>query len=185
MARYYAPERRDVPMHRAYLKNEYRGVRDGESTTGKPTLDESSAERLVSRFDQLSVWARAVIWGWIVFVASFALDLILFRLLFGITRPLAEAILFANFTSAVLIGVIVFSVLHTREELFNRRQREIGYLNHHVRNALMVIENAEHLDRQQQRQSMVLEETARIRKCIEQISRNADVEISDENPRAA
>jgi hypothetical protein len=165
---------------------------EGESRSVKPTSHESLVERLLYRFEHVPVWTRVAIWGGVVFAVTTVLDLIFFYLLFGLTLRQGEAIMFADFTSGVLIGFIVFSVLNKRDELIKRRFREIGYLNHHVRNALMVIETGEYLAQQQkhqhqyqQRIDTVLEATTRIRKCIEQITANIDVEINEENPRAA
>jgi len=164
---------------------------EGESRSVKPTSHESVVERLVYRFEHVPVWTRAVIWGGIVFAVTTVLDVTFFYLLFGVTLRQGEAIVFADFSGAMLIGFIVFSLLNKRDQLIKRRFREIDYLNHHVRNALMVIETAEYLAQQQQQQQhqqrkdAVLEATTRIRKCIEQITSNTDVEINEENPRAA
>ena len=164
----------------------YREKADGERRTARSILHEKTlVEWLVCKFNRVPAWTRAAIWGWIVFLVTSALDAAFFQFLFGLTRMHLQAILFADFSSAVLIGWIMFIVLHKREEILTKRFREIGYLNHHVRNALMVIENAEYVVKEQQRKSMVLEETARIRKCVERISRIDDVEISEEYSRVA
>jgi hypothetical protein len=124
---------------------EYGGERaNSESKTVRPSFHQTPLGWLVYQFERVPVWTRAAIWGCIVFIVTGALDAAFFRFLFGITRVQLDAILFADFTSAVLIGFIVFSVLRERDEILKKRSRESGYLNHHIRNALMIIENAEY-----------------------------------------
>ena len=79
---------------------------------------------------------------------------------------------------------MVYSVLHERDRRLRRRFKEVGYLNHHIRNSLTVIEMAEgYVSEAEERLQMVKNASSRIRRCVEKISRQEDCEIDEQYPQ--
>ena len=76
-------------------------------------------------------------------------------------------------------------VLSARDRRLRQRFKEVGYLNHHIRNSLAVIEMAEgYISEADQRLEMVKKASLRIRRCVEKISREEDCEINEQSPRS-
>jgi hypothetical protein len=88
-----------------------------------------------------------------------------------------------NALEAVVLGSIASRLSRLREERVLRRQREMGYLNHHVRNSLAVIEMAaKQLVDIEHRATTVRRASRRICRVLEQLSRNEDVSIDERTP---
>ena len=89
-----------------------------------------------------------------------------------------------NVLEAIILTLIASYLLRLREERVLRRKREIGYLNHHVRNSLALIEMAaQQVKDTDQRENVVRGASRRICKVLEQLSHNEDVSIDTENPK--
>jgi hypothetical protein len=83
--------------------------------------------------------------------------------------------------AAAVLAVIGSQISHLREERILRRERQVQYLNHHVRNALALIKMVEpHLEGK----DAVAIRSASDRIClvVEQLSRDEDVRIDPALP---
>jgi ribosomal protein S7 len=68
----------------------------------------------------------------------------------------------------LVIGLVVFRLYRLREQRMTRRMREIGFLNHHIRNAMQTIElAAREIGDTQQRVAVDLS----VRRVVETLSR--------------
>ena len=69
----------------------------------------------------------------------------------------------------------VGTLLKNRERRIRRRFEEIGYLNHHIRNALAVIEMAQNYAKEaEEREDLIASSSLRIRLCLQKVSREED-----------
>jgi hypothetical protein len=135
--------------------------------------------RFLEHYERRSIVGKAILWGALVILVGLLLDY--FVGLLGLPR-LEERIV-ENTIEGVLFIALVYSVLHERDRRLRRRFKEVGYLNHHIRNSLTVIEMAEgYVGEADQRLEMVKQASKRIRSCIEKISREEDCEISKQTP---
>lgn len=128
------------------------------------------------------MWTRAAGWGVVVFIITGVFDILIFSLIVDITRALVWALLFADFTSSIVIAVLIWIMIQRRHDRLQRHLKEIMYLNHHIRNALQVIAYAGG------REDLVQDNCLRIQSALEKISREedlSDIEISPNNPEAA
>jgi hypothetical protein len=134
---------------------------------------------VLMHYERRRVVAKALIWGIAVTFVGVSLDYVAsaLRLAWLHERFIANAIEGALFT------LLVWLVLTARERRLQQRFKEVGYLNHHIRNSLTVIEMAEgYVTEAEQRLEMVKKASARIRQCIEKISREEDCEINEQSP---
>jgi hypothetical protein len=142
----------------------------------------SPQHSVITRFLALtdhSESARTITFGIVVFVVVFGID-VLGRFL-GLSWYWER--LACNALEAVILTLIASHLLRLREERILRREREIGYLNHHIRNSLALIEMAEQqVKDMEQRGSVVHRASRRICRVLEQLSRNEDVSIDTEIP---
>lgn len=124
-------------------------------------------------------------WVLVVFVTGVLLDFIghyIFYHMLG-ARWIHER-LWRNFIEALIVGVFVFTLIDAKEKRIQRRFKELGYLNHHIRNALTIIEMAEsNVGEAEKRLEMVKDASSRIRSCVERISRQEDSEINEKEPQ--
>ena len=89
-----------------------------------------------------------------------------------------------NIIEGVVFTLIIWAVLNDREKRLQRRFKELGYLNHHIRNSLTVIEMAEgYVAEADERLHMVKAASTRIRRCVDKISREEDCEINQRSPQ--
>jgi len=118
-------------------------------------------------------------WGLLVTLVGLALD-------YGFRRmrwPWFTERLVENSIEGAFFTVLVWGLLSARERQTRRRFKELRYLNHHIRNSLSIIEMAEgQVAEASQRLEMVKTASARIRRCIERISREEECEINEEFP---
>jgi hypothetical protein len=122
---------------------------------------------------------RATLYGLTAFVVIFVPDLIWH---FG-GWNWSWARLACDALEASLLALIASHLSRLREERLLRRQREMGYLNHHIRNSLSVLQMAEQqLNNTELRASAVRQATHRICTVLEQLTRNEDVSIDANNP---
>ena len=123
---------------------------------------------------------RTIVYGLAVFVIIYGIDLAARH--FTNWNWYWER-LACNALEAVVLSSIASRLSRLREERVLRRQREMGYLNHHVRNSLAVIEvAAKQLSDIELRATTVRRASRRICKVLEQLSRNEDVSIDERTP---
>jgi hypothetical protein len=134
---------------------------------------------VLMHYERRSVVAKAAIWGILVTFVGVSLDY--FVSLLG-WAWLQERFV-ENAIEGAFFALLVCLVLRARERRLQQRFKEVGYLNHHIRNSLTVIEMAEgYVAEADQRLEMVKKASSRIRHCIEKISREEDVEINEKSP---
>lgn len=135
--------------------------------------------RILEHYERRSVAAKAILWGVLVGLLGLLLDYSASKLHAAwIHQRLVE-----NGIEGALFGILVWIALTARDRRLRRRFREVGYLNHHIRNSLTVIEMAEgHVAEASERLEMIKKASARIRSCIEKISREEDCEIDERHP---
>lgn len=92
----------------------------------------------IDHYFDLPLWGRALLIGFLAGLLGFALDGIAH--VFG--YPWFYERLSENFVEGLVIGLVVFQLNRLREQRMERRMREIGFLNHHIRNAMQTIELA-------------------------------------------
>ena len=129
-------------------------------------------ERIVAKYDQAPLWTRAAIWGLIVLGVGYSLgDIFHSCNLSWRSEQLAQ-----NSIEAVIIMLAVATLLKNRDRRIKRRFQEIGYLNHHIRNALAVIEMAQNFaNKAEEREELVASSTLRIQLCLQKVSRQDDL----------
>jgi membrane protein implicated in regulation of membrane protease activity len=130
------------------------------------------------RLTEQSQLKRTIVYGLTAFIIVFGLDLLwhyVARLSwFGQT-------LAADIVEAAVLAVIAAYLSRLREERVLRRQRQVQYLNHHVRNALALIKMIE--QQLEGKQAIAVHRaTTRICAVIEQLSRDEDVSINEAAP---
>jgi len=128
--------------------------------------------------ERLPMLTRAAVWGVIVFVVTGVFDILTFSIIVDLTKARLWALLFADFTSSIVIAVLIWIMIQRRHDRLQRHLKEIMYLNHHIRNALQVIAYAGG------REDLVQDNCLRIQSALEKISREedlSDIEISPNN----
>jgi len=145
----------------------------------RPPQTLSLLSRLVEHYERRGIVTKAITWGVLVGIVGLSLDYL--------TSVLAvtwlHQRLIENTIEGALFAMLVWIVLNARERRLQQRFKEVGYLNHHIRNSLTVIEMAEgYVAEADQRLDMVKKASTRIKRCIEKISRAEDVEISEQSP---
>jgi hypothetical protein len=145
----------------------------------RPPQALSLLSRLLEHYEKRGIVTKAITCGVLVGIVGLSLDYLTSALVVTwIKQRLIE-----NTIEGALFAMLVWIVLSVRDRSIRRRFREVGYLNHHIRNSLTVIEMAEgYVAEADQRLDMVKKATARIKSCIEKISRAEDVEISERSP---
>lgn len=137
-------------------------------------------EPFVRGYERRGVLGKTVVWSLIVLLVGLLLDL----LAHSMRLPWHWERLCENLVEAVIIGIFVYAFLDAREKRLQRRFKEVGYLNHHIRNALTIIEMAEsNVAEAEKRLEMVKDASSRIRRCVEKISRQQDLEINEKEPQ--
>jgi hypothetical protein len=122
---------------------------------------------------------RAIGFGLVAFTVVFGLDL----LLHVAHRTWLSERLPCDCLEAALAVLIFRKIALRREASDERHERQMGYLNHHVPNSLAVIILAEEsLSTSKARMSLVGQATRKICSVIEQLSRDEEVAIDDQNP---
>lgn len=125
----------------------------------------------VDRFFDLSLWDRAFVMGLLAALLGLALDKAAH--VFG--YPWMVERVFENVLEGVIIGVIVYWLGRLRQKRIERRMREIGFLNHHIRNAMHTIElAATAIADQQQRVSVIHGSVCRVVETLSKVNRESD-----------
>lgn len=141
----------------------------------------SLSDRIVARYLRLTEHShatRVIVYALTAFVVIFGFDLLWhFARWDWLWEQLA-----CNVLKAALLGIVAAHLSRLREERVLRRQRELGFLNHHVRNALALIQMAEHQLDLGQRATAIRSASHRICAVLEQLSREEDVSIDHHVP---
>jgi hypothetical protein len=138
-------------------------------------------EPFIRRYESWGVLRRTLIWVMVVFATGLLLD-VLFHSALG--WPWIHERLLRNAIEALIVGVFVFTLIDAKEKRTQRRFKELGYLNHHIRNALTIIDMAEsNVTEAEKHIELVKGASSRIRRCVEKISREQDLEINEKEPQ--
>jgi len=80
-----------------------------------------------------------------------------------------------NLVEGLVIGLVVYWMSRLREKRMERRMREIGFLNHHIRNAMQTITLATtEMADAQQRMAMIDLSVRRVVETLSRINRESD-----------
>jgi hypothetical protein len=125
----------------------------------------------IDRYLDLPALGRAFLIGLLAAALGFALDGLAHLLRYHwITERLFE-----NIVEGFIIGFVVFWLSRARDKRMERRMREIGFLNHHIRNAMQAIElAAKGVADAQQRVAVIELSIQRVMETLSRISRESD-----------
>jgi hypothetical protein len=130
----------------------------------------------VDRYFDLPCIDRAFLVGFLAMLLGFGLDQIAH--LFG--YPWYAERLLSNAVEGVVIGAIVYWLSALREKRMERRMREIGYLNHHIRNAMQTIAFATMgLSDEKERDAVIDLCVRRVTDALSRLNREHDVLIAE------
>jgi len=130
-------------------------------------------ESWLDHYFDMPLWGRAILVGFLAALLGFALDGIAH--LFGYPWFLER--LGENVLEGAVIAVVVFWLSRLREERIEHRMREIGFLNHHIRNAMQVIElAAKGIDDAGQRHAVIGLSIHRVVDALSRMNRKTDEE---------
>lgn len=133
----------------------------------------------LTRYERRGIVARAVTVGVVVSIAGFLLDALLHHLSLTWLRER----LVGNVIEGIVLTGVVAVVIRTGDQRVHRRFVEIGYLNHHIRNSLTIIQFSEQVSEREKRYAMIHEACTRIQRSLEKVSRHEDCCIDDNNPQ--
>ena len=128
-------------------------------------------ETWIDRYLDLPCKGRAVLVGVVVAVLGVAMD----EAARAFEYPWFFERVLENVFEGLVIGLVVYWMSHLREKRMERRMREIGFLNHHIRNAMQTITlvAAETADAQQ-RMAMIDVSVRRVVETLSRINRESD-----------
>jgi hypothetical protein len=125
----------------------------------------------IDRYFDLPLWGRAVLIGFLAAVLGVGLD----EMAHAFGYPWFFERLIENATEGIVIGAVVFWLSLLREQRIERRIREIGFLNHHIRNAMQTIELATmHIADAGERQTVIDLSVRRVTETLYRIGRESD-----------
>jgi hypothetical protein len=141
--------------------------------------EKRSMNLLPKHFERRSVVPRAVMWGMLVIAIGMSLDASVTVFHWSwLGERLVE-----NTIEGVLFALFIWVFLNAREKRLQHRFREVGYLNHHIRNSLATIQMADgYVAEAAQRSELIANASTRIRLCVEKISREQDCAINERSP---
>jgi hypothetical protein len=142
--------------------------------------EKRSTNLLLQHFEKRSVVPRAIMWGVLVTVIGMSLDssIAVFH------WPWLGERLVENTIEGVLSTLFMWVFLNAREKRLQQRFKEVGYLNHHIRNSLATIQMADgYVAEAAQRSELIANASTRIRLCVEKISREQDRAINERSPQ--
>lgn len=142
----------------------------------KNHLDLCQATWIDQYFD-LPLWQRAFLIGLLAALLGVTLDKAAHALGYAwMVERLLE-----NVLEGIVIGMIVYWLGRLREKRIERRMKEIGFLNHHIRNAMHTIElAASAIADHQQRVSVIHGSVCRVVETLSRVNRQSD-ELALEN----
>jgi hypothetical protein len=122
-------------------------------------------------FYGLSLWGRAVVVGVLAAFLGFALD----EIAHVLGYPWFSERLLENSVEGLIIGYAVYWLSRSREQRMQRRMKEIGFMNHHIRNAMQAIElAAASVDDAQERLGMIQVAVRRVIDTLAKVTRETD-----------
>lgn len=128
-------------------------------------------DRWIDSYFDLSCMDRAFLVGFLAALVGYALDQVAH--LFG--YPWYVERLLENAVEGFVIGSVVYWFNCLREKRMVRRMREIGFLNHHIRNAMQAIElAATGIADAQQRVVVIDQSVHRVVETLSRINRETD-----------
>jgi hypothetical protein len=134
---------------------------------------------LFAGYDRSPLVMKAVIFALITLTVGLCLDDLMH--LMGLSWLWERLI--ENLLEAVVIFLVSYSILKSREMRVKKRFQEVGYLNHHIRNALSVIELASTLAGEaEEKLALIGQQSKRIQRCLEKISREEDISKYTDHP---
>jgi hypothetical protein len=130
----------------------------------------------IDRYLYLPCKSRAILVGFLAALMGIATD----EALHALNYPWFSERVLENALEGVVIGAVVFWLSNLREKRMERRMREIGFLNHHIRNAMQTIALAaiETTDAQQ-RVAMIDTSVRRVVESLARINSESD-ELTDD-----
>lgn len=132
------------------------------------------------QYEKCGLVGKAIFWAVLVSVVGTALD----YGIWCIQLPWLREHVVVNTVQGIFLGVAVWIFLKAQDSRLQRRFKEVGYLNHHIRNSLVTINLAEHcIPESAQRLELITKATTRIERCIEKISRDEDCEVDQQSPQ--
>lgn len=137
-------------------------------STDHPSLFHSDSHSEQSSSASWRVISTAATVGVTVFLCGVALQR---RMLTGKERPL-KLLLLGNSVSGVLAGVLALKVMRTSIESrdgIRERLAMVAEMNHHIRNALQVIELSAHSTRNEQAIASITQAVNRIERVLREI----------------
>ena len=125
----------------------------------------------IDRYFDLPLWGRAVLIGVLAALLGLALD----EAAHAFGHPWFLERILENILEGFVIGFVVFRLSCLREKRMERRMREIGFLNHHIRNAMQTITLATtEMADAQQRMAMIDLSVRRVVETLSRINRESD-----------
>jgi hypothetical protein len=132
----------------------------------------------IDRYFDLPLWGRAVLIGILAALLGLVMDVMVRALGF----PWLYERLLENTLEGLVIGAVVYWLSCLREQRMERRMREIGFMNHHIRNAMHTIELAStEIADARQRVAVINQSVRRVVETLSKVSRGSD-ELSLERP---
>lgn len=137
----------------------------------------------IDHFFDLPLWGRALLIGILASILAFALDEVAH--VFGYPWYLERIV--QNALEGIVIGVVVYRLSRLREKRVERRMKEIGFLNHHIRNAMQAIKvAAAGITDAQERMAVIDMSVSRVVETLSRISReNDELELESHLQHAA
>lgn len=140
-------------------------------------------ERFITRYySSRSLPRRLTMLGVVTWTVIVSFDLLSREIFFhrlGL-RWLEQMFVESEIETAFLL-YLSYRIMVTKEKALKKRFAEIAYINHHIRNAVFVIQQLEYVP-QDMKEEVITESTDRILKCVEKISRQDDVTINSKDP---
>jgi hypothetical protein len=134
-------------------------------------MERSWKHKWIDRFFDYPLWGRAVLLGILAGLLGFVLDEISHA--FG--YPWFYERLLENLIEGLVIGYVVYWLSNLRDRRLKRRVTEVGYMNHHIRNAMQAIELAvTNIADARQRLAVVQEAVARVTDTLAKITDDTD-----------
>ena len=137
----------------------------------------------IDRYFDLPLWGRAVLVGLLAALLGLTLD----EGAHAFAHPWFLERIFENILEGLVIGFVVFRLSCLREKRMERRMREIGFLNHHIRNAMQAIKlAATDIADAQQRMAVIDLSVRRVVETLSRVNRESDdLNLEGRLPRAA
>jgi hypothetical protein len=135
----------------------------------------------IDHYFDLPLWGRAVLLGFLAALLMFAMD----EAAHAFGYPWFIERLYENGLEGFVVGIVVYWLSRLREQRMDRRMREIGFLNHHIRNAMQTIELAATEIRDVQQREAIDLSVRRVVETLSRINRKSDELTLEGSPNYA